>query len=44
MSIIKVKDLRKTYKVNIKKEGFKESIKDLIRPQYKTDGIWEKTD
>lgn len=35
MSIIKVKDLRKTYKVNIKREGFKESIKNLIRPQYK---------
>lgn len=35
MSVIKVKDLRKTYKVNIKREGFKESIKNLIRPQYK---------
>lgn len=32
---IRVKDLRKIFKTKIKKEGFNESLKSLIRPEFK---------
>lgn len=32
---IEIKDLRKVFRTKIKKEGFKESLKSLVRPEYK---------
>lgn len=35
MSVIKVKNLSKTFKVKLKEKGFKGSLKSLVKPKYK---------
>lgn len=35
MNVIEVKDLKKTFRIKIKKEGLKGSIKSIFKPEYK---------